>query len=107
MQETPNSFSNIETKVKKMVIFLGILLVFGVALLIISLVLKSKNSSTSSVSTNKTQGVRLGEQNINLLPTNCSPINIIYKENYIALTSKKCAVIKVINPNGKVTSYHY
>ena len=108
MQENPNNLANIASKVKKMVIFLGILLFLGVTFLIIALVLKSNKSTTGTPHYNHTlKEVSSTAQNISLFPKNCSPISIIYKENYIALTSKKCALTKIINPNGKVSTYHY
>jgi len=108
MQENSNNLASIASKVKKMVIFLGILLFLGVTFLIIALVLKSSKSTTSTLhNSHRQKGVGSTEQNISLFPKNCSPISIIYKENYIALTSKKCALTKIINPNGKVSSYHY
>lgn len=106
MQENPNNLSNIAIKVKKMVIFLGILLFFGIALLIISLVLKSNNSPSNNADNTSINNAS-NLQNISLFPKNCSPISIVYKENYIALTSKNCALIKIISPSGKINSYHY
>jgi hypothetical protein len=98
--------NNLNKQLKKMIIILGLSLIMGIIALIIAFMLKknlSPNKEEVSIATLSLQNAI----NDNFSET-CQPLTIEYKENYIAINSKKCNKILIINPNtGKETYRQY
>lgn len=88
---------NLNKQLKKMIIILGLSLIMGIIALGIAFALKknmNKNKEEVSITTLTVQNAI----NDNFSEV-CQPLTIEYKENYIAIVSKKCNKILIININ--------
>ena len=73
-------------------------LILMVLILLAAVLLKRKITTPAENYTTKTKfstfkTIDLQQDNL-LLPHNCKPYEVIFKENYIAVYSKKCNIIK-------------
>ncbi|MDR0483913.1 MAG: hypothetical protein LBH40_01350 [Alphaproteobacteria bacterium] len=87
---------DINKKLKRLVILLGVtLLMCGLALIIAYVVkgrLQQKNAEPSNIATAINHN----------FSKECQPLTIEYRESYIAINSKTCNAILIINPsNGR------
>ncbi|MCL2566693.1 MAG: hypothetical protein FWE18_01175 [Alphaproteobacteria bacterium] len=87
---------NLNKHLIRLVVLLGITLVMGVIALVIAYGVKSKfgNKNEDSM-TNLVASSAINDN----FSTDCQPLTIEYRENYIAINSKKCSSILIINPN--------
>lgn len=85
--------NNLNKALKSTIIVITLLIIISATLIVVALV-KRKSESNNQTSNNNIQNIISLEENF---PANCLPIDITYKETYIALQSKKCNIIKIID----------
>ncbi len=98
--------NNLHKQLKKMIIIMGLSLVMGVVALVIAFAIK-KNLNKHSKELDVNESIIQNRIDNNFSET-CKPLTIEYKENYIAINSKKCNKLLIISVNtGKVFYKNY
>ncbi|MDR2007883.1 MAG: hypothetical protein LBQ34_02800 [Alphaproteobacteria bacterium] len=87
---------NLNKHLIRLVVMLGITLVMGGIALVIAYGVKAKFGAKNE--DNMTTLVISSAINDNF-STECQPLTIEYRENYIAINSKKCSKVLIINTN--------
>lgn len=90
-----NNMDKLNALAKKMVISLGLMLLFGLALFIYFYSKKEKTKVAShTLPSDVTQPIKALRDSV---PDKCTPFEITHKDSYISLFSKNCNKLKIIN----------